>query len=1690
MVNNGNEVYVGDTWMGLRHGKGRLISPNDEVYEGYWYYGLKHGPGRLTFSDGSVYIGYFFCDGQEGYGTKTFPNGEVYQGLFRQNQSYGIGVLSYPDNRQDVGLFQGNHLLQLMNPVSEAYRVPYLTEIMANCPFVVPLTWNPREQLLQSTNAATGDQLAAVWNVLMADKQFQLTAVPLGEVALVEFREIMDLEFAKHLKYSTMRKDIPETETFANNSDILMEMHKFITKMHPLCGKMEYDVDLVNSVDRIAHFAAPGRKETEAISFVTAAAHGNMRLVQDLLFLTGVNVDVCDGQGLTALMAASLNGRTVIAETLLNFGADLSRVTNHGYNVMELCCYMYHIFVEKYNQWRGKDPEIPTLLNNSLEGSLIFDASASLSKLASVVPQRLSTPNPATNQSDKPKSSSAGGKAHTKRQGPDPEMRLDVDQKGSFKTDQTFKKVPVDVQNQQFVSVGLQMQSHRSLLTDDDLYHKPEFEKPLFLVWLREWQHRIKDVIMALIGHGANWKKCIWPLPMLYVAIRASDGDLVKLLLEQGSDSNELLTRQNIAVTPLMVACSVPGKSAPDVVDLLLENSANPNAIETDTRPPPTGKEKVKVAPFAGRYVMHIACQREPNELVAVHILNSLIKHGARVDVTWNRLTPLAMSIQQGSIKMVETLLAAGSDENQDLTGGLGNALCVAATLATADVFLRTNKEVGILQRLVEVLLQHNADFTVKIALTSTSGNSAPPLGSPLDYAKQVYGKQTLGANMNPQLKNILENFRSFILDAYKDATQRSVLRLRKISLAGAIYPEIVPLLRQQPQLIDASDPLIEASLYENAEIRPLLKVLPGLRAKINQISRAEDTVKDGKVVRPTLTVMRNPLRPDSDEEAESGSYIPSPESVDGSLDNESFVTEDELVITHRSVLGVGGLNVVEVSQKQKGKKGKLGKPITDPDHVGLLVPAVHIIDENGDDIPIDHTALEYEYCSCCGESSLPNRALFPCPNCEKIFYCSQKCLDAHWPAHQANCLEISKRKHHVDLYHKKIRARKRRRRLTGDDSETEYTAIPELDSEACSIASASPVSPHIMNDPFEMTKSDKTKWTAQEKLKYHQHSPKGHGKLKPGNKGVSKPGTASDILIPSLGTTYSSSTLSFRSDKSDTLHSPMDKTQNTGEALVTKVKGKPKDKENNGTPIWKQAQSKSRTGSKSLSPYSDEKSLYKPVNESKQRKGLMTEPVTPKMETAVKQAKTRGKSPHPTPEKQLIAHSKQKQGNNEFSSNGLNRSLKMSDDFEAIAKKTTNKQSNNTMEVSALNPQTIQNSKIARQNFAGSNVKSLPEKFEQFKKTKRQSPPGQVVNKNEKADNTAKKKPAKKKEGDSIAFAGNKLEPVEKKNQTSVQSRQGNAKNKTPKLDQKYRREELSLAARLKGGKSPKPETGSKSQPSKDAKKAPKYPPPKEPAEQQTQPQINPKKGKIRKHANEPETMISEQETKALQRDGKISRRKRREKKTTSSPRSDSREPSRKGRRSGRKRKKNAPQKYWPSDTDIVPPKKNKRPLSAKSPKLNKAYILPSTMRKSLIKIKRLSHSKPAWIQREAQWIKVIRAINQLRMDEDMRQLFNGCYEALIEKGMNLASPYDIVELANGEFYTAVARQRKVTVTQVVNIHDKMLVSDFNKANNPSKESMKEITETVKSQMIIMVDQPETYFSFEKVNVANYSFS
>lgn len=85
--------------------------------------------------------------------------------------------------------------------------------------------------------------------------------------------------------------------------------------------------------------------------------------------------------------------------------------------------------------------------------------------------------------------------------------------------------------------------------------------------------------IRLLLRRGADPSLGDWPLPVLALAVRAGDNEMVKLLLKKKAPVNcRLNAVRHAHLTPLHIACGCLGSNTIDIVRELLEYGAQVNA--------------------------------------------------------------------------------------------------------------------------------------------------------------------------------------------------------------------------------------------------------------------------------------------------------------------------------------------------------------------------------------------------------------------------------------------------------------------------------------------------------------------------------------------------------------------------------------------------------------------------------------------------------------------------------------------------------------------------------------------------------------------------------------------------------------------------------------------------------------------------------------------------------------------------------------------------------------------------------------------------------------------------------------------------------------------------------------------------------------------------------------------------------
>ncbi|OQV14041.1 putative Ankyrin repeat and MYND domain-containing protein 1 [Hypsibius exemplaris] len=896
--------YSGETWNGMRHGRGLYTWSNSQSYDGYFFYDQMHGPGRFVWPDGRLYLGYFYANLREGYGKVVHSNGDLFEGLFRKGELFGPGVATYVNGTRDVGLWFRTHLLQLPQSLLHTFDAPYFQEVLRMCPIKPAKSWHPnKDNSAQQRQPPRQGQTQSSVSRNPGVKRFELNAASTGQEN-ADFQRVLDEQFDR----STNKDPTPEKskhgkhepgELLRNTSERLVEMCKFTRKMQGLSKRMSFSPDSVLILPIETKEASnPGGKQQEVLELFKASSSGDLRKVQELVFQQNVNVDACDVHGLTPLMAATVQSRESVMNLLLDFGANINHVTNDGLSAVEMCFAYYHCFVEKFNMWQENDPSVESVFTAHTQKPALPAATSAIGKL---------TKDPAISPLSslrglKSGAASTAGLAKTPHAVQEVEHRLDqADQKESFKSLQSLKKVPISIPPTAFLRAGDQLfAAIPHLFHESEMDEKPQVETPLFLAWLKAWQSAIKNSLLLLLRRGAEWKNCHWPQPLLFSAVRGLDGDLVRCLFSLGAHVNERMVREGKNVTPLLIACGMPGIGAVEVVEALLAAGADPNLAEVETLP------------------------EDPK--ATEQLLEILVLYKAKADIPWNNSSPLTDAVLMGNVKMVRALLDAGCNVNQDLGAGHGNALCVLATLATPEGFLHTNNDADTIKQLMNLLLE-SADFTIKIPLLEG------PQGSPLQPSSPA---------LNPEFKATLEDLRRTILEAYKLGTQISVLRRRKLMLAGSVTPQLKAMLHRYPWLIDGPDPSLTPRL--NLNERQLLESIANIRDRIEELMVA-DIMQNGQKVRPTLKVPYkepdgkiSPVPEDNlrqqmaDGEnwngimvtADSPTPTPSPELK--KAENDDAANEDEEEGDSENSAKNGKSKDKEKGKKAEDKKDKKGK--------------------------------------------------------------------------------------------------------------------------------------------------------------------------------------------------------------------------------------------------------------------------------------------------------------------------------------------------------------------------------------------------------------------------------------------------------------------------------------------------------------------------------------------------------------------------------------------------------------------------------------------------------------------------------------------------------------------------------------------------------------------------------------------
>ncbi|XP_051549311.1 ankyrin repeat and MYND domain-containing protein 1 [Myxocyprinus asiaticus] len=249
-------------------------------------------------------------------------------------------------------------------------------------------------------------------------------------------------------------------------------------------------------------------------------------------------------------------------------------------------------------------------------------------------------------------------------------------------------------------------------------------------VWkiaLLKTEHRNRWVtIKLLLERGADPNASTVPMPVIFLAIKASHVEGVRRLLECGARTDIPLPPEQKGLYPLHIAAGLPGAEGTEITELLLHALADPDVKAEDADevyeldknmselqafenkhfmasgpPAKFSCTPVELPQEGGRTPLHVACQRDSDYTNARDVVALLLSHRASTNHVWSGHSPLSLAIASGNDLAVDELLEGGVDPNLPLTRRVGSALCALANI-NYDCGPHPRNQVKLLEKLIK----------------------------------------------------------------------------------------------------------------------------------------------------------------------------------------------------------------------------------------------------------------------------------------------------------------------------------------------------------------------------------------------------------------------------------------------------------------------------------------------------------------------------------------------------------------------------------------------------------------------------------------------------------------------------------------------------------------------------------------------------------------------------------------------------------------------------------------------------------------------------------------------------------------------------------------------------------------------------------------------------------------------------
>ncbi|KAH9509392.1 Ankyrin repeat and MYND domain-containing protein 1 [Bulinus truncatus] len=308
-----------------------------------------------------------------------------------------------------------------------------------------------------------------------------------------------------------------------------------------------------------------------------------------------------------------------------------------------------------------------------------------------------------------------------------------------FDSNQSIRNYQIEVSEELVERCATQLSQNELIIKRED--SELVEDKARKLAVQINFNEKMKYTLDLLLRRGADPNASTIPMPVLFFAIKSGDVEMVRQLLMKGANPNTRLSKEQGELSPLHIACAIPGEEGVEMTELLLDALADPDAraadddsflnksLEEEWSKDPISIESKNL--LGGRTALHIACARDDIYKNSSRVIRLLLEHKASTSLICNGFSPLALAIASGNDLAVDELLSFGADPSQPLTHGVGSALCVANNPE-----FEHRRTIQARVQLVDKLIKAGADILSPVAI-----GPKRIIGTAVDYAYYMFNQ-------------------------------------------------------------------------------------------------------------------------------------------------------------------------------------------------------------------------------------------------------------------------------------------------------------------------------------------------------------------------------------------------------------------------------------------------------------------------------------------------------------------------------------------------------------------------------------------------------------------------------------------------------------------------------------------------------------------------------------------------------------------------------------------------------------------------------------------------------------------------------------------------------------------------------------------------------------------------------------